>query len=188
MTVNVDLQIFGIKEALKEINTFDKRLRQQITKDYEQIVQPAITDATHTINQIGQAPMSGWNRRWRPNDRRVLPWNTNTAAKLVKAKINTAKVKQYAGRDLNLAVFSLQLTGAANSIFAVAGRNSNGKTPQGAIMIQVLRERFGAPSRVLWPAYMKNQREIEANMGQLVKKIMAIVDKNVMTQTGNKIS
>ena len=45
MAVDVGMEFSGLKEALKELNTIDKKLRRQITKDFKQIVQPVVGKA-----------------------------------------------------------------------------------------------------------------------------------------------
>ena len=56
------MEFLGLKEALKEINTIDKKLRRQIIRDFKQIVQPVIADAK-TMLPSG-APLSGMARPW----------------------------------------------------------------------------------------------------------------------------
>jgi hypothetical protein len=214
--INISMEVAGLKEALKEIQSLDKSLRRQITRDYKQIMAPTVRDATNAIKDIPDVPMSGWARDWDPfnrgndnsryiQDRRyfrqgrftksvkrrlsqgetfqgVLPWDTGAASKMVRSTINTKAVKQYAGRDVNLAVFSVKLLGVANTIFATAGRSSGGSTEAGQRMIQVLKQRFGAPVRILWPAYLKNQDQVERDMKQLVDKIAKASNRRLQAE------
>ncbi len=48
--------------------------------------------------------------------------------------------------------------GVKASIFDTMGRRSGGKTPQARATIASLNDRYGAPQRFLWPAWMANRR------------------------------
>jgi len=74
MPVYVAVEVVGLKEALKELNSFDKKLRRQITRDYKAIVEPIAADARAAIGQIDESagrPMSGWQRNWNPAHKRI---------------------------------------------------------------------------------------------------------------------
>jgi hypothetical protein len=216
MTVYTELKVVGLKDALKEVQKIDKKLRRQFTRDYKQIVKPVVDDAERAVKSIPDEPMSGWGRSWDPlnrpstnnryaQDRRdfkigrltksvkrrlaggetfqgVLPWDTVAASKMVKAAINTRAVKQYAGRDVNLSVFTIKFLGVANTIFATAGRSSTGSTESGRQMIKVLRERYGPPVRVLWPAYEKHAEQVNKNIEVLVERIMKAANRRLVAE------
>ena len=57
------VEVLGLKEALRELNTMDKKLRREITRDFKQIVQPVITDAKQMLPS--GAPLSGMARSWK---------------------------------------------------------------------------------------------------------------------------
>ena len=213
MALSVGIEVVGIKEALKELNTFDKKLRRQITKDYKKVVQPIMVDAKAAIQQIGKEPLSGWARSWNPANARkqkrrqvanaltevqrgekraqaiasggIFPWDTNAAQKMLKTKINARATKQFALSTVNLAVFSISWRGVADQVFASAGRGSSGKTPQGKQMIKALNERHGQATRILWPAYEKNKDQVDKELFALVERVMAAVNKKtVFSQRG----
>ena len=210
MPVYVGVQVVGLKEALKELNSFDKKLRRQITRDYKAITKPIEQDAKTALNAFGdKPPLSGWGRSWNPAKTRkpfggkktrdiwtkvqaeekrqqaiatggVFPWDTDAAKRMVKAKINTRQPKQFGGAMRNLQVFTLSWLGAANEVFEMAGRESSGKTQQGKQMIAALNTRFGQPGRVLWNAYDKNRDVVDKEMRQLVDRIMAAVNRKAI--------
>ena len=210
MTFSATVEVVGLKEALKELNQVDKRLRREITRDYQKIVDPIKRDANAELNSIGnKPPLSGWNRAWDPRNARadlsdpvrrmvretrlrleaegritkrggVFPWDTDQAKRMVKAKINTRQPRQFAGATRNLAVFTLSWLGAANQVFELAGRASGGKTPQGKQMIQALNERYGRPGRIIWRAYDKSRDEVDKEMRQLVERVMAQVNRKAI--------
>jgi hypothetical protein len=220
MALYVGVEVVGLKEALKELNRFDKSLRRQITRDYKQVVKPIERDAKAAIQQLGKEPLSGWSRAWNPANARkprqwkvaggkrrvkdawtevqreeqrqqavasggIFPWDTSAAQKMIKAKINTKATKHWAGSTVNLAVFTISWLGAADQVFALAGRESSGKTPQGKQMIRALNERHGQATRILWPAYEKNKAQVDKELLALVERVMAAVNKKtVFTQRG----
>ena len=95
MAVETNVQVYGIKEALKELNKIDKSLRREITKDYKQIVSSVITDAKQAVPNA--APLSGMNRRWKTKSGYdIIPeggWNGAQAQKFIVAKISTRRSK-----------------------------------------------------------------------------------------------
>jgi hypothetical protein len=210
MPVYASVEVVGLKEALKELNRFNKKLRRQITRDYKQITKPIEQDAKAELNRIGdKPPLSGWGRAWNPAKKRapfggrkikdvwakveaeerrqqaiatggVFPWDTDAAKRMVKAKINTKQPREFAGKMQNLQIFTLSWLGAANEVFEMAGRESSGKTEQGKQMIQALNARWGQPGRVLWKAYDKNRDVVDKEMRALVERVMAAVNRTAV--------
>ena len=45
MSVGIKVQVYGIKEALKEINKVNPKLRREFTKRYKEIVKPVLQEA-----------------------------------------------------------------------------------------------------------------------------------------------
>lgn len=76
MPVYATVEVVGLKEALRELNTFDKKLRRQITRDYKKITEPIQRDAQAELGRIDKEPMSGWARSWNPAKKSVKsrPW------------------------------------------------------------------------------------------------------------------
>lgn len=77
MPVYASVQVVGLKEALRELNSMDKKLRRQITRDYKAIVGPIAQDARTAIDAIREEPMSGWARNWNPakgRSKKSRPW------------------------------------------------------------------------------------------------------------------
>lgn len=210
MPVYVSVEVVGLKEAFKELNAIDKKLRRQITRDYKAIVEPIARDARAAIDQIPEQPMSGWQRNWNPANKRIkafkvnarrdqwtesireqklqeaavsgniFPWDNDPAKRMIKMKINTKQPREYAGAVRNLQVFTLSWLGAANEIFEMAGRESSGKTPQGKHMIATLNARYGKPGRILWKSYDKNRDHVDKELVKLVERVMAAVNRKAI--------
>jgi len=210
MPIYAHVEVVGLKEALKELNTFDKSLRRQITRDYKAIVAPIERDAKQRLNSLGsKSPLSGWSRNWNPaktrkpfggkrikdawskveaEERRqqaiaaggIFPWNTSKAERMIKAKINTKQPREYAGAVRNLQIFTLSWLGAANEVFEMAGRESSGNTPQGKIMTAALNERFGNAGRILWRSYDDNRDVVDKELRALVERVMKAVNRKAI--------
>lgn len=185
MPVNTSIEVVGVKEALKELNTIDKRLRREITKDFKQIIQPVIDDAVNLLPY--KEPMSGWARGWnaapgrqRASDggtRQILPWDDRTFyASQIKPFTSGKTPKSFNGMTRNATTFGVRWTGPAARLF---DQTRGGKTPQGQQMARVLNERFGNASRMIWRAYERSEPRVQDEMKRLVEKVMAAVNRNV---------
>ena len=181
MAAETTIQVYGIKDALKELNKIDKSLRREVTKDYKKIVAGVIADAKAAIPQ--QAPLSGLNRRWKTKSGYdIIPeggWNKAVAQKLLVAKISTRRVKEYRGDLVNVGTFRLVWSGLANQTFDMAGRKRSNP------LARALQLRFGSASRVMWPSFERNRSQVEAEMLKLCEGVMKEVNRNLVTSKGS---
>jgi hypothetical protein len=172
------MEVVGLKEALRELNQLNPKLRRDITKDYRKIVAPVIKTAKAKVPQ--QAPLSGWERNWTTKSgHRMTPWNGARGDDFVKAKVSGKKPREWAGRTTNLAVFSVAWSGAINTLFDLAGRKGMGETERGAVMIRALEARYGKGSRVLWPAYEMHRDEVERMTAVIVAVVLREVNRGL---------
>jgi len=168
--VYAEVQLVGIKEAVKKLNEIDKSARRELTREYKRIVEPVISEAQQRI-PLG-TPIRGWNRSWTTKSgQQLLPWDGAVADDYIKARVSGKKPREYNGMMSNLAVFSIAWSGAINTIYDLAGRTSRGATKAGANMIRGIESRKGKASRVLWPAYMANQEEVARRMQDLLDRL-----------------
>lgn len=202
MSVSAEINVVGVKDALRELNTIDKRLRRQITKDYQEIVQPVVADAKRLVPT--EAPLSGFDRKWTPqgSSKPVLPfgasgtdgparprkdwaqskggrkemgdWNKWKAG--IRAYISGKRPQTFGGYTRNLAAFGIRWLGRSAILFDTSAQSS---TPQGAQMVRALTSRFGTPSRVMWRAYDASDSEVQYRLRKLVEKIMASVGRDL---------
>jgi len=168
--VDTRVEIYGLKNALKELNKVDKVLRREITKDYKRVTLSLIQDAESAI-PLGY-PLSGWARRWTPTkgSYQILPWPESHS---IKASINTKNIKEYAGQKVNLSTFVVKWTGGAASVFDFADSGAMGAA---------LSSKYGSPSRVMWPAYEKNKTELDIEIGIIVDKVANKMSQNLKVQ------
>lgn len=170
MSVDTSVQVVGLKEALKELNSFDKVARRQVTKDFKRITQPVVETAKGRL-PFGP-PLSGMTRNWAPRGRALLPWNPTGDIKQV---VNTKAVKEFRGNKVNLAVFSVKWQDAVASMYDFA---ENGR------LGTALTAKFGTPSRVMWYAMDQQEGRVEQEMLAVIEDVMNQVSKRLVTIGG----
>lgn len=166
--LNTTIEIAGLKDALKTLNKIDKKLRVEITKDYRSIVKPVIADANSLIPS--NVPLSGMARNWDTKSGfKMLPWEPGHKQKIA-AKINTRAIREYAGRTTNVGTFSIVYQSATGTMFDMSAQGRLGAA---------LTARYGARSRVMWKAWQRNESTVNAEMEQLVKRVMDLTSKEL---------
>lgn len=173
--IGVAGEVQGLKTCLSTLNQIDKKARRDITKEYKTIVKPVVDEAKRNVPR--QAPLSGWARNWTTKSGfKMLPWQGDIGAKMIKPKLNGRKVREYGGQVQNLAVMSITWTGMVDTVFDIAGRGPV-PDPRGQQMVAALTQRFGRPSRVIWPAWEKNKNEVEGQILELIDKIVSETER-----------
>lgn len=167
MTTDINIEVVGLKDALKILNSMDKSLRREITKDFKAIMDPVIKDAVELVPT--DAPLSGMSRVWvTKSGTEILPWSNVKARRTIKAFTSGKKVRDTGfGFKQNLAVFGMKWTGPEAQIFDMAG-----KAKPGSPMAKALTEEYGSPSRVMWKAYERNANGVQDNVAALVRRVM----------------
>jgi hypothetical protein len=89
----------------------------------------------------------------------------------IVAKINTKRVKEYAGQNVNLATFVVRWENPDASLFDFLSSGRLGKQ---------LNLKFGQPSRVMWKSWERNKEDVNERMTQLVKRVMDATSKELM--------
>jgi len=169
MTVSTKLEVYGVKDALKELQKTDKGLRKEINESAKAIAQP-VTSAAKSNYPIKY--LSGMARPWSFKGRQLFPYDQKKAVKGVVLKIDTSK------RNQGLIVIIQKDPAAA--IIDMAGKKG-GTGARGASMIAGLTLHFGQPSRVMWPAYERNAHLVDKEFRDLVERVMDKVGRNLVT-------
>jgi hypothetical protein len=159
--MTTQIEVVGVKEALAKLNTLNKTVRREITKDYAKIAKPMVDDAKSMLPK--DAPMSGWTRSWSPRSagRDILPWQPVGELKQVKAFTS--------GKKRNAAIFGMRWNSRTAALFDISGKAT---TPQGEQMVTTLGARYGSPSRIMWKAYERSADNVQKELEQLLDKIM----------------
>ena len=181
MSISTNVEVTGVKEALRELNSIDKRARRQITTRFRQIMDPAVKDAQSLLPTA--APLTGWGRFWNPQEglqrgqtaSSVLPWSTANRRQ-VQAFVSGSRPKEIGGVTRGLAAFGMRWQGPQAALFDMA---QDSKTPQSAQMVAALNRKFGSPSRVMWKAWERADDDVERQIAELVEDVMRAVGRRV---------
>jgi hypothetical protein len=168
MTTTATVQVFGAKEALKELKNVEPETRKAINARAKDIAKPA-TDAIK--QEYPPELLSGMRRAWVQRGRQLFPYDQSKARKGVKLKVDTKKKAT--------SVIAIVQDDPAAAIVDMAGKAGGGST-QGARFIASLTAMFGPPSRVMWPTYEKNSDGVAQNMQDVMNDVMAAVGKKLI--------
>jgi hypothetical protein len=161
------IEVVGLKEALKELNTMDKKLRREITRDFKKIVQPVLGKAESMLPN--NAPLSGMARSWKgKSGADIMSWNDAQVRRNIKAFTSGKKVRDAPGGfKQNLGVFGIKWLGPQATALDMLAKG---------VMADNLTERFGPPSRIIYKAYDSASDEIQQQVKDLVNKVMKLTN------------
>jgi len=167
MPVDVTMEFSGLKEALKEINTIDKKLRRQITRDFTKIVQPVLGKAESLLPN--DPPLSGMARSWKgKSGADIMSWNDLLVRKNLKAFTSGKKIRDTGlGFKQNLGVFGIKWLGPQATALDFLAKGTMGNN---------LTARFGPPSRIIYKAYEAADAKVQADVKELVNKVMKMTN------------
>jgi hypothetical protein len=163
------IEVVGLKQALAQLNSIDKKLRRQITIEYKAIVDPVLVEARRNIPD--DAPLSGMARPWKgKSGAEIMNWDSKRVNKNLKAFTSGKKVRDAPGGfKQNLATFGIRWGGPQATLFDL-GRKG--------ILGQSLQAEYGPPSRVIWRAYKAQDEEVNNQVRDLVNKVMKMTGNN----------
>ena len=161
------IEVVGLKEALKELNTMDKKLRREITRDFKKIVQPVLGKAESMLPN--GAPLSGMSRSWiGKSGADIMSWNDARVRKNIKAFTSGKKVRDAPGGfKQNLGVFGIRWLGPQATTLDMLAKG---------VMADNLTDRFGPPSRIIYKAYDSASDEVQQQVRDLVNKVMKLTN------------
>jgi len=161
------VEVLGLKEALRELNTMDKKLRREITRDFKQIVQPVLGKAESMLPT--SAPLSGMARSWKgKSGADIMSWNDARVRRNIKAFTSGKKVRDAPGGfRQNLGVFGIKWLGPQATALDMLAKG---------VMADNLTDRFGPPSRIIYKAYDSASEEVERQVKELVNKVMKLTN------------
>ena len=162
------MEFTGLKDALRELNTMDKKLRRQITKDFKTIVQPILGKAESMLPL--SAPLSGMSRSWiGKSGADIMSWNDIRVRKNIKAFTSGKKIREAPGGfSQNVGVFGIKWLGPQAELFDMAAKGT---------MSENLTARFGPPSRIIYRSYDMMKDETDRKVKELVNEVMRLTGK-----------
>jgi hypothetical protein len=168
MAASTKVEVYGAKEAIRELGNIDKVRRRQLTKDAKKIAAPVVEAAK---NSYPTEYLSGMARGWTQRGNQKFPYSQANARKGISVKVSASR------KDSG--VISIIQKDPAASIVDMAGK-AGGQSPQGARFVQTLTMMFGGPSRVMWPAYESNEGRVEREMLELVEEVAREVNRRLV--------
>ena len=201
MPARASVQVLGIKEALKELNDFDKQYRRQVTKDIqgagEQIISEARSMVAHFDNSKGNgAPLSGMVRGNLIKGRETS-WRTDAVQKGFKVKVGVRASKEryvnfnrttdgvvthqeqvvFGSKPYQLMV--IQQANAAGAIYDHAGRNTT------SMFVTNLNAEAGPQPRAIDKAVENNRGAVEQKVLEIVDAVSARLNRKLEVTHGN---
>ena len=166
---SINIEVVGLKEALKELNTIDKKLRRQVTRDFKRIMDPVIQESYSRLP--AEAPLRGMKYSWTgQSGKELMHWQPMMVRKNLKAFTSGKKVRDTGfGFKQNLAVFGVRWAGPQGTIFDMAAKGNLGRE---------LTRKYGDPSRIVWRVYEMKRYEVEGEVKLLIERVMRQVGRN----------
>jgi len=194
-------EIYGIKEALKELNDFDNKYRREVTKQIggagQQIVSEARSMVAHFDNSKNNgAPLSGMVRGNLVKGRNTS-WKTDQVQKGFKVKVGVRASKEryvnfnrsddlgnrytsqvvYGSKPYQLMV--IQQADAAGAIYDHAGAQTQG------MFVTNLDVEVGGQPRAVDIAVENNREAVTEKVMQIVDTVMDLTNRKLVTRHGN---
>lgn len=194
-------EVYGIKEALKELNDFDNKYRREVTKQIgaagEQIISEGRSLVAHFDNsKQNGAPLSGMVRGNLIRGRNTS-WKTDQVQKGFKVKVGVRASKEryvnfnrsddlgnryttqvvYGSKPYQLMV--IQQNDAAGAIYDHAGRNTSGN------FVTNLDVEVGGQPRAVDIAVENNREAVTEKVMQIVDTVMEKTNRKLVVRHGN---
>ena len=194
-------EVYGIKEALKELNDFDNKYRREVTKQIggagQQIISEARSLVAHFDNsKQNGAPLSGMVRGNLIKGRNTS-WKTDQVQKGFKVKVGVRASKEryvnfnrsddlgnrytsqvvYGSKPYQLMV--IQQADAAGAIYDHAGAQTQGT------FVTNLDVEVGGQPRAVDIAVENNREAVTEKVMQIVDTVMDLTNRKLVTRHGN---
>ena len=167
MPVQTTVRVDGVKDAVNQLGKIDKQLQKQFKADATRIAEPALDAGRRSYarmaNEADPYALSGMSRKWTQDGRKIFPFTVAKAVKGVQMKFDT--------RRRAIGVILIIQKDVAAAVFETAGRRKSNKLGKSLGAIDA-----GA-TRLLQPAVDGAKDKVEKEMRQLVKDVIATVQK-----------
>lgn len=162
MPYNADLEIVGLRDAIRSLNKIEPGLRKQFVADARRIAQPAVDNVRRSYVKV---PLSGMARKWSQDGRQLFPFTVAKAQRGVQVKVDTDR------RSDN--TISIIQRDQAAAIFETAGRrNANS-------LERSLGELSPGRTRIIGPAVYRAKPQFESELKQSIQKVLKRVQKEL---------
>ena len=189
MPTSASYQVYGIQEALAEINKVDRLLRRQITKDIQAGAGTRLVNAARSFIPT-KDPLSGMGRGNIIKGRDGTGWSRTRVVAGIRSVVgkrgqrartvtfSNGRTADFKATQYQLLV--LQQRDAAGAIWDHAGIRGGGQFVTNLI---AEGEHVGpaAAPRALQPAAESVLPAVEAEVEKIVERVMSIVNRNLVT-------
>ena len=198
MGITGQIDVYGVQNALKELNDIDRKIRRQVTKDIKtvgnQIVQEA-RSMVSTQSRSNGAPLSGMRRGSLIRGREAA-WNISEVQGGFNVRVGVRATKEryvdfdqggytrqvvYAAKPYRLMV--VQQKSFAGAIYDHAGAGISGV--RNTAFIANLNKEVGDAPRVIDKAVESNRPAVTAELLSIVGKVMEQTNRNLVVTRGN---
>jgi hypothetical protein len=198
MGITGQIDVYGVQNALKELNDIDRKIRRQVTKDIKtvgnQIVQEA-RSMVSTQSRSNGAPLSGMRRGSLIRGREAA-WNISEVQGGFNVRVGVRATKEryvdfdqggytrqvvYGAKPYRLMV--VQQKSFAGAIYDHAGAGISGV--RNTAFIANLNKEVGDAPRVIDKAVESNRPAVTAELLSIVGKVMTQTNRNLVVSRGN---
>ena len=198
MGITGQIDVYGVQNALKELNDIDRKIRRQVTKDIKtvgnQIVQEA-RSMVSTQSRSNGAPLSGMRRGSLIRGREAA-WNISEVQGGFNVRVGVRATKEryvdfdqggytrqvvYGAKPYRLMV--VQQKSFAGAIYDHAGAGISGV--RNTAFIANLNKEVGDAPRVIDKAVESNRPAVTAELLSIVGKVMQQTNRNLVVSRGN---
>jgi len=162
MTTNTNIEIQGLKEAIRSLNKVEPGLRKEFVQNATRIAQPAIQEVQKSYTKV---PLSGMARKWEQANKKIFPFSVAKAVAGVKLKVD-------ASREATSLIYITQ-TNVAAAVFEAAGRANQNRLGDS---LGQLRPNH---TRILGPAVFRKRGEIERELLRATNEVKARVEREL---------
>lgn len=162
MTATTNIEIAGIKDAIRSLNKIEPGLRKQFQQEATRIAQPAIEEVQR--GYVG-LPLSGMAYNWTKDSKKLFPYDPAKAARGVKVKLDAARNA--------VAVIVIQQTNVAAAIFEAAGRKTANRLGQSLGTLSPGR------TRIIGPAVYRKRGAVTREMEQAALRVVNEVNREL---------
>ena len=159
--------LYGYNRFKKLLKQADPELRRNMDKEIRSILTPVSSLAKSKA--ASAQGLSGWRANADQSGKWAdRAWSSSQAAQGISVRQGGKRSKGSA----TSAAWRITNKSAPGAIYELAGKKSHGTTPAGVAFVRALRERGGAPSRLIWAAWDEKgaSQAIPRRIGGVVNK------------------
>lgn len=164
MSADISIQVKGLNETLRELRSVEPQLRKDLTKEIKGQARPLVDAARSMVPT--SPPLSGMTYG-------KFAWSSK-ARSMINIKMGgRARGKQFT-------ILSLRQNSHIGSIYDMAGKHS-GNDARGQAFVANLIQRYGAPSRAMWPTAERMLPELTSEITATIDDTLSEINKRIVT-------